>query len=66
MIFSLDVVAYVDVWSSSKTENYSKPFIQQLQDMGVEVSYPFLATLLANYTEVCFYYVQFHIVIFPV
>ncbi|XP_036816318.1 uncharacterized protein mcph1 isoform X2 [Oncorhynchus mykiss] len=36
-----DVVAYVDVWSSSKTENYSKPFIQQLQDMGVEVSKTF-------------------------
>ncbi|CAB1338536.1 unnamed protein product, partial [Coregonus sp. 'balchen'] len=31
-----DVVAYVDVWSSSKTENYSKSFIQQLQDMGAE------------------------------
>ncbi|XP_041744123.1 microcephalin isoform X2 [Coregonus clupeaformis] len=36
-----DVVAYVDVWSSSKTENYSKPFIQQLQDMGAEVSKTF-------------------------
>ncbi|XP_064789905.1 microcephalin-like isoform X5 [Oncorhynchus masou masou] len=36
-----DVVAYVDVWSSSKTENYSRPFIQQLQDMGVEVSKTF-------------------------
>ncbi|CAB1312924.1 unnamed protein product [Coregonus sp. 'balchen'] len=57
-----DVVAYVDVWSSSKTENYSKPFIQQLQDMGAEASYPFIATLLTNYTEVCFYYVKFHIV----
>ncbi|XP_014035663.1 microcephalin isoform X2 [Salmo salar] len=36
-----DVVAYVDVWSSSKTENYSKPFIQQLQDMGGVVSKTF-------------------------
>ncbi|XP_041714195.1 microcephalin [Coregonus clupeaformis] len=36
-----DVVAYVDVWSSSKTENYSKSFIQQLQDMGAEVSKTF-------------------------
>ncbi|KAJ8013724.1 hypothetical protein DPEC_G00032770 [Dallia pectoralis] len=36
-----DVVAYVDVWSSSMTENYSKPFIQQLQAMGAEVSKTF-------------------------
>ncbi|XP_072247202.1 microcephalin [Leuresthes tenuis] len=33
-----DVVAYVDVWSSDKRANYSKPFIQQLQEMGAEVS----------------------------
>ncbi|XP_067092245.1 microcephalin isoform X4 [Osmerus mordax] len=33
-----DVVAYVDVWSSSKTENYSKPFIELLQEMGAEVT----------------------------
>ncbi|KAK5853935.1 hypothetical protein PBY51_015046 [Eleginops maclovinus] len=32
-----DVVAYVDVWSSDKTANYSKPFVQQLQEMGAEV-----------------------------
>ncbi|XP_058237359.1 microcephalin isoform X2 [Hemibagrus wyckioides] len=32
-----DVVAYVDVWSASKTENYSDPFIQQLRDMGAQV-----------------------------
>ncbi|KAF5879847.1 microcephalin isoform X1, partial [Clarias magur] len=32
-----DVVAYVDVWSASKTENYSNPFIQQLRDMGAQV-----------------------------
>ncbi|KAK1791069.1 hypothetical protein P4O66_002111 [Electrophorus voltai] len=31
-----DVVAYVDVWSASKTENYSDPFIQQLRDMGAQ------------------------------
>ncbi|KAJ8359896.1 hypothetical protein SKAU_G00164210 [Synaphobranchus kaupii] len=36
-----DIVAFVDVWSSSKTENYSKPFIQQLQEMGAEVSKTF-------------------------
>lgn len=34
---SADVVAYVDVWSSDKTANYSKPFVQQLQDMGAQV-----------------------------
>lgn len=33
-----DVVAYVDVWSSDKTANYSNPFILQLQEMGAEVS----------------------------
>lgn len=32
-----DVVAYVDVWSESKTENYSDPFVQQLRDMGAQV-----------------------------
>lgn len=36
-----DVVAYVDVWSSDKTANYSKPFIQQLQDMGAQVTKTF-------------------------
>ncbi|KAM3862948.1 microcephalin [Diretmus argenteus] len=36
-----DVVAYVDVWSSNKTENYSKPFILQLQQMGAQVSKTF-------------------------
>lgn len=30
-------MAYVDVWSASKTENYSDPFIQQLRDMGAQV-----------------------------
>lgn len=34
---SADVVAYVDVWSSDKTANYSRPFIQQLQEMGAQV-----------------------------
>ncbi|XP_067466050.1 microcephalin isoform X1 [Thunnus thynnus] len=36
-----DVVAYVDVWSSDKTANYSKAFIQQLQEMGAQVSKTF-------------------------
>uniref|UniRef100_A0A8C9ZS81 Microcephalin 1 n=1 Tax=Sander lucioperca TaxID=283035 RepID=A0A8C9ZS81_SANLU len=36
-----DVVAYVDVWSSDKTANYSKPFVQQLQEMGAQVSKTF-------------------------
>uniref|UniRef100_A0ACB8GDJ0 Uncharacterized protein n=1 Tax=Sphaerodactylus townsendi TaxID=933632 RepID=A0ACB8GDJ0_9SAUR len=35
------VVAYVDVWSSNRTENYSKGFIQQLLDMGAKVSKTF-------------------------
>ncbi|XP_054654524.1 microcephalin isoform X2 [Dunckerocampus dactyliophorus] len=36
-----DVVAYVDVWASDKRANYSKPFIQQLQEMGAQVSKTF-------------------------
>lgn len=40
-----DVVAYVDVWSASRVEDYSDPFIQQLLDMGAEVI-TFLATVL--------------------
>ncbi|XP_029305546.1 microcephalin isoform X2 [Cottoperca gobio] len=36
-----DVVAYVDVWSSDKTANYSKPFVQQLQEMGAQVTKTF-------------------------
>ncbi|XP_059839437.1 microcephalin [Hypanus sabinus] len=32
-----DVVAFVDVWSSTKTENYSKSFIEHLVDMGATV-----------------------------
>ncbi|XP_061478893.1 microcephalin isoform X2 [Rhineura floridana] len=35
------VVAYVEVWSSSRTENYSKAFTQQLIDMGAKVSKTF-------------------------
>ncbi|KAF3708298.1 Microcephalin [Channa argus] len=35
------VVAYVDVWSSDKTANYSKPFVQQLQEMGAQISKTF-------------------------
>ncbi|KAM7408833.1 hypothetical protein PAMA_002518 [Pampus argenteus] len=36
-----NVVAYVDVWSSDKTANYSKAFIQQLEEMGAQVSKTF-------------------------
>ncbi|XP_051507452.1 microcephalin-like isoform X2 [Myxocyprinus asiaticus] len=45
-----DVVAYVDVWSASRMEDYSDPFIQQLQDMGAEVS----KTLNKQVTNVVF------------
>lgn len=34
----VDVVAYVDVWSGEKTANYSDVFIQQLEEMGAQVS----------------------------
>lgn len=37
-----DVVAYVDVWSGEKTANYSDVFIQQLEEMGAQVSACFL------------------------
>ncbi|XP_068183017.1 microcephalin [Antennarius striatus] len=46
-----DVVAYVDVWSSDKTANYSKPFVQQLQEMGAQVSKTFTKLV----THVVFY-----------
>ncbi|XP_066878653.1 LOW QUALITY PROTEIN: microcephalin [Kogia breviceps] len=36
-----DVVAYVEVWSASGTENYSKTFTKQLADMGAKVSKTF-------------------------
>ncbi|XP_033263678.2 microcephalin isoform X2 [Orcinus orca] len=36
-----DVVAYVEVWSASGTENYSKTFTNQLADMGAKVSKTF-------------------------
>ncbi|XP_046316488.1 microcephalin isoform X2 [Marmota monax] len=39
--FLKDVVAYVEVWSSSGTENYSKTFTNQLLDMGAKVSKTF-------------------------
>lgn len=32
-----DVVAYVEVWSTNGTENYSKTFRNQLVDMGAKV-----------------------------
>ncbi|EHB06907.1 Microcephalin [Heterocephalus glaber] len=36
-----DVVAYVEVWSSNGTENYSKTFTNQLVEMGAKVSKTF-------------------------
>ncbi|XP_029376181.1 microcephalin isoform X2 [Echeneis naucrates] len=39
--FLKDVVAFVDVWSSDKTANYSKAFVQQLQEMGAQISKTF-------------------------
>uniref|UniRef100_A0A5F8AN68 Microcephalin n=1 Tax=Macaca mulatta TaxID=9544 RepID=A0A5F8AN68_MACMU len=36
-----NVVAYVEVWSSNGTENYSKTFTTQLVDMGAKVSKTF-------------------------
>ncbi|OXB73531.1 UNVERIFIED_CONTAM: hypothetical protein H355_013858 [Colinus virginianus] len=35
------IYAFVEVWSSSRTENYSKTFEQQLLDMGAKVSKTF-------------------------
>ncbi|NWY06614.1 MCPH1 protein, partial [Nothoprocta ornata] len=35
------ILAFVDVWSSNRTENYSKTFEQQLLDMGAKVSKTF-------------------------
>lgn len=32
-----DIVAYVEVWSSNGTENYSKTFTKQLENMGAKV-----------------------------
>lgn len=43
-IVPADVVAYVDVWSSDKSANYSKVFIEQLQEMGAQVN------ILLHYT----------------
>ncbi|OCT78406.1 hypothetical protein XELAEV_18029517mg [Xenopus laevis] len=36
-----DVTAYVEVWSSSRRENYSKTFSQQLLNLGAKVSKTF-------------------------
>ncbi|XP_073531497.1 microcephalin [Phyllobates terribilis] len=35
------VIAFVDVWSSNRTENYSKMFSQQLLNLGAKVSKTF-------------------------
>uniref|UniRef100_A0A5F8HGF8 Microcephalin n=2 Tax=Monodelphis domestica TaxID=13616 RepID=A0A5F8HGF8_MONDO len=45
-----DVVAYVEVWSSSGVENYSKTFVNQLLSMGARVS----KTFNRNVTHVIF------------
>ncbi|XP_062374867.1 microcephalin [Sardina pilchardus] len=45
-----DVVAFVDVWSTSKRENYSEGFMEQLEKMGAKVS----RTLNKNVTHVIF------------
>ncbi|KFO62209.1 Microcephalin, partial [Corvus brachyrhynchos] len=44
------ISAFVEVWSSSRTENYSKTFEQQLLDMGAKVS----KTLNKHVTHVVF------------
>ncbi|XP_044146146.1 microcephalin [Bufo gargarizans] len=44
------VVAFVDVWSSNRTENYSKMFSQQLLSLGAKVS----KTLSKQVTHVVF------------
>ncbi|NXG89464.1 MCPH1 protein, partial [Stercorarius parasiticus] len=44
------ITAFVEVWSSSRTENYSKTFEQQLLDMGAKVS----KTLNKQVTHVVF------------
>ncbi|XP_011240361.1 microcephalin isoform X7 [Mus musculus] len=48
--FLKDVVAYVEVWSSKGTENYSRTFAKQLEDMGATVS----KTLNKQVTHVIF------------
>ncbi|KAM6221079.1 microcephalin [Rhynchocyon petersi] len=40
-LVEFDVVAYVEVWSSNGTENYSKTFSNQLLEMGAKVSKTF-------------------------
>ncbi|XP_075058585.1 microcephalin [Mixophyes fleayi] len=40
-----DVNAYVDVWSSNRTENYAKTFSQQLLNLGAKVSKTFNKTV---------------------
>ncbi|XP_061845704.1 microcephalin [Colius striatus] len=45
-----DISAFVEVWSSNRTENYSKTFERQLLDMGAKVS----KTLNKHVTHVVF------------
>ncbi|XP_030346706.1 microcephalin isoform X3 [Strigops habroptila] len=45
-----DISAFVEVWSSNRTENYSETFEQQLLDMGAKVS----KTLNKHVTHVVF------------
>lgn len=47
----VDVVAYVDVWSSNKTANYSKPFVQQLLEMGAQVRHYFHFIVFAVFRD---------------
>lgn len=48
---SADVVAYVDVWSADKTGNYSKPFVQQLLEMGAQVRHYFHFIVFVVFTD---------------
>lgn len=50
-----DVVAYVDVWSASKMEDYSDPFIQQLLVMGAEVRKLLILTFVSIWMYVRYY-----------
>uniref|UniRef100_A0A8C0W3J9 Uncharacterized protein n=1 Tax=Castor canadensis TaxID=51338 RepID=A0A8C0W3J9_CASCN len=46
-----DVVAYVEVWSSTGTENYSKTFTNQLVDMRAKVSKTFNKQVLVVFKD---------------
>jgi microcephalin len=44
-------VAYVEVWSSTGTENYSKTFTNQLVDMRAKVSKTFNKQVLVVFKD---------------